>query len=77
MPKYSCRACFLSTGRLKGPNISKSLNFGDKGGWVHLRALWLENMCKITISLVFYNGGMVYAGCISNKTMISLLDFFL
>ena len=32
MPKYSCRACFLSTGRLKGPNISKSLNFGDKGG---------------------------------------------
>ena len=32
MPKYSCRACFLSTGKLEGLNISKSLNFGDKGG---------------------------------------------
>ena len=32
MPKYSCIACFLSTGRLEGPNISKSLNFGDKWG---------------------------------------------
>ena len=30
--------------------------------------------CSITC---FYNDGMVQAGYISNKTMISLLDFFL
>ena len=75
--------CFLSTGRLDGPNISKSLNFGDKWGGGTLKSPLTRKYVSdyyITCFLQWWNGvGRLYKqwnndNCVSfffrNKNMV-------